>query len=152
MRGTSSRRQAHEAGPGRRAAGLLALIGAAATALVLAAPAGAVVTTVDAPAVNGYLEVDRVWKAGDTVALDFSMDVQVSRLPDNPDVVAFTYGPIVLSAGLGTERMESEPQWASEKATIPDDLEIKDNIVINSGSIEDWLADISDTELVLYGP
>ena len=43
-----------------------------------------------------------MWKADDKVELAFPLFVQVSRLPDNQNVVAFTYGPLVLSAGLGT--------------------------------------------------
>ena len=46
----------------------------------------------------GFLGVSRVWNAGDKVELTLPMDVQVSRLPDNQNAVAFTYGPIVLSA------------------------------------------------------
>jgi hypothetical protein len=98
----------------------------------------------DAQEVDGYLEVSRVWQAGDTVALAFSMEAQVSRLPDAPNVVAFTYGPIVLSAGLGTEQMVSEPQWASKKAIMPDGVYIKDFISINSGDIEGWIGSITE--------
>jgi DUF1680 family protein len=57
-----------------------------------------------------------VWSAGDTIQYVLPADVTVSRLPDNENAVAFRYGPVVLSAGMGTENMVSEPQWASEKA------------------------------------
>ena len=98
----------------------------------------------NAPEVNGYLEVNRVWKAGDQLRLTLPMEVQVSRLPDNPSQVAFSYGPVVLSAGLGTERMVSEGQWSSIKATIPAGVVIQDTIRINSGTtVNDWLANIN---------
>ncbi|HEU5075589.1 MAG TPA: beta-L-arabinofuranosidase domain-containing protein, partial [Polyangiaceae bacterium] len=92
--------------------------------------------------VAGYFEVARVWAAGDVVELTLPADVRVSRLPDNPNAVAFTYGPVVLSAGMGTEQMITEPQWASEKAMIPEGVSIKDTISIQNGSIEDWIANI----------
>jgi hypothetical protein len=91
----------------------------------------------------GYFDVARVWTAGDVVELTLPADVRVSRLPDNPNAVAFTYGPVVLSAGMGTEQMITEPQWASEKAMIPEGVSIKDTIAIQNGSIEDWLANIA---------
>ncbi|WP_437712792.1 MYXO-CTERM sorting domain-containing protein [Sorangium sp. So ce448] len=99
----------------------------------------------DATEANGYLTVGRTWKPGDKVELTLPMEVKVSRLPDNPNAVAFVYGPVVLSAGLGAERMLSEPQWASEKATIPAGVVIKDTIGINNGiTINEWIADIEN--------
>ncbi|WP_438000570.1 beta-L-arabinofuranosidase domain-containing protein [Sorangium sp. So ce185] len=99
----------------------------------------------DATEANGYLAVSRAWKPGDKVELTLPMEVKVSRLPDNPNAVAFVYGPVVLSAGLGTERMLSEPQWASAKATIPPGVVIKDTIGINNGiTINEWIADIEN--------
>jgi hypothetical protein len=76
------------------------------------------------------------------VELTLPADVRVSRLPDNQNAVAFTYGPVVLSAGMGTEQMVTEPQWASLKATIPNGVNIKETIAIQEGNIEDWLANI----------
>jgi uncharacterized protein len=93
---------------------------------------------------NGYLGVNRVWKAGDVVELTLPSEVRVSRLPDNPNAVAFVYGPVVLSAGLGTEQMVSTNHSATEKATIPAGLIIKDYITINSSTtIEEWIANIN---------
>jgi DUF1680 family protein len=91
----------------------------------------------------GYFAVARIWAVGDVVELTLPADVRVSRLPDNPNAVAFSYGPMVLSAGMGTEQMITEPQWASEKAMIPAGVTIKDTIAIQDGSIEDWITNIT---------
>lgn len=91
---------------------------------------------------GGYFDLARVWTAGDVVELTLPADVRVSRLPDNKNAVAFTYGPVVLSAGMGTEQMITEPQWASEKAMIPDGVAVKDTLSIQSGTIEAWIANI----------
>ena len=94
---------------------------------------------------NGYFDVTRVWKAGDTVKLVLPMEVQVSRLPDNKNAVAFTYGPVVLSAGLGTENMATASHGVSVTiATIPSNVSIKDYIVIKSGSVDEWINDIKN--------
>jgi uncharacterized protein len=90
---------------------------------------------------DGYLSVNRVWNAGDQVELTLPVEVHVSRLPDNPNVVAFVYGPVVLSAGLGTAQMVVD----DKKATIPAGVAIKDFISINgSTTIEEWIADINN--------
>lgn len=93
--------------------------------------------------IDGYFEVARVWSVGDVIELVLPADVRASRLPDNENAVAFTYGPIVLSAGLGTEQMTKTGHLASEKALIPDGVEIQDTIAIDAGTtIEDWLANL----------
>jgi DUF1680 family protein len=90
---------------------------------------------------GGFLGVSRVWQAGDKVVLTLPMEVQVSRLPDNQNAVAFTYGPIVLSAGLGTSQMTTAPHAMVIMATMP--TGIQDTITINSGTgIETWLGNI----------
>jgi len=102
---------------------------------------GQTVTPVES---SGFFSVSQVWKAGDTVELAFPLLVQVSRLPDNQNSVAFTYGPIVLSAGLGTASMTTEPHGVQVlKASRP--AGIQETIAINSGTtINAWLADIQN--------
>jgi uncharacterized protein len=95
---------------------------------------------------NGYLGVSQVWKVGDKVELTLPMEVQVSRLPDNQNAVAFTYGPIVLSAGLGTASMTTTGHGWTIAATMPSG--IQDTITINSGTaINTWIGNIK-TNLV----
>ncbi|MES1179411.1 MAG: beta-L-arabinofuranosidase domain-containing protein [Myxococcales bacterium] len=90
---------------------------------------------------NGFLSVSQVWKAGDKVELTLPMEVQVSRLTDNQNAVAFTYGPIVLSAGLGTASMTTTGHAWTIMATKPTGLQ--ETIAINSGStINGWLGSI----------
>ncbi len=97
---------------------------------------------------GGFLGVSQVWKAGDQIQVTLPMEVQVSRLPDNQNAVAFTYGPIVLSAGLGTAQMVTAGHAATIMATIPSGVTVQDTITINSGTtINSWLANIQ-TNLV----
>lgn len=97
-----------------------------------------------AEVVNGYLAVAKEWQEGDQIELKLPLEVQVSRLPDNPNAAAFTYGPMVLCTRFGGEKMIIEPHWFSVKPTLPEDVEadIKDYIVIQEGTVEDWLANI----------
>jgi len=96
-------------------------------------------------AVNGYLDVSRVWSVGDKIELTLPAEVQVSRCTDNQSVVAFTYGPVVLCAGLGNESMTtSSVGWSVTTATKT--VTVKDTININSStraSLDDWLRNIN---------
>ncbi len=52
---------------------------------------------------GSYVEVSRTWRNGDEVELRLRMEVAVERAPAAPDIVAFTYGPLVLAGALGRE-------------------------------------------------
>ena len=112
----------------------------ASTCQVAVAVNGQAVTPVEA---NGFLGVSRVWQANDKVELAFPLFVQVSRLQDNQNAVAFTYGPLVLSAGLGTASMTTTGHAMTIAATSPGGLQ--DTITINSGTaINTWISNIQN--------
>lgn len=50
---------------------------------------------------QGYAVVDRAWRAGDTLRLTMPMRLRAEPTPDDPALVAFTHGPLVLAADLG---------------------------------------------------
>ena len=52
---------------------------------------------------GSYLALNRVWKAGDTVEIEMPMHLHAEALPDDPDMQAFLYGPLVLAGDLGGE-------------------------------------------------
>lgn len=92
---------------------------------------------------DGFLGVSRVWQVGDKLELTIPSEVQVSRLPDNQSAVAFTYGPLVLSAGVGTASMTTTGHMMTIKATKPAGLQ--ETIAINSSTtINGWIANIKD--------
>jgi len=97
---------------------------------------------VSATASGGFITVNRVWNAGDKVVIAFPLFLSVSRTPDNQNVVAFTYGPLVLSAGLGTASMITTTHAATIAATSPGGLQ--DTIKVNSPTaVNDWLSNIN---------
>ncbi len=64
-------------------------------------------------------------------------EVAIHSLPDNPNVVAFTYGHLVLSAGLGRSEMVSSVTGVN--VTVPTkEIPIKDTLEILTGTIEEW--------------
>ncbi|MFS0774094.1 glycoside hydrolase family 127 protein [Sphingomonas sp. 1P08PE] len=52
---------------------------------------------------NGYAILARRWHAGDTIELSLPMTLKVEAMPDDPRLVAFRHGPVVLAADLGDE-------------------------------------------------
>ena len=58
----------------------------------------------DASAAPGsYLTLMRVWKIGDKVEMRLPMRLHVEAMPDDSQVQAFVYGPLVLAGDLGAE-------------------------------------------------
>ena len=92
---------------------------------------------------DGFLFIDRTWKKNDVINITWKMAVTYHNLPDNPHSVAFKYGPVVLSAGLGCEDMVSSKTGVN--VTIPTkNIEIKDYILVKQMPVEDWLANLSE--------
>lgn len=52
---------------------------------------------------GSFVEIRRTWQSGDTVELQLKMEVAVESAPAAPDIVAFTYGPLVLAGALGRD-------------------------------------------------
>lgn len=91
--------------------------------------------------VDGYLSITREWKEKDIIELILPMNVKAVSLQDNKKTVAFQYGPIVLSAGMGMEDMTTSKTGVM--VTIPSkNIPIKDFIVIKEGEVEEWLDNI----------
>ena len=50
-----------------------------------------------------YLEINHPWKAGDVVTLDIPLTLHIDQAPDDKQVQAAMYGPLVLAVRQGTE-------------------------------------------------
>jgi DUF1680 family protein len=50
-----------------------------------------------------YLDLTRRWEDGDQIELHLIMATAAESLPAAPDIVAFTYGPLVLAGALGRD-------------------------------------------------
>jgi hypothetical protein len=57
---------------------------------------------------SSYLEIKRVWKNGDRVEVYLPMGLHLQRIPDNPNLAAIMYGPLVLAGELGTEGLTED--------------------------------------------
>lgn len=68
---------------------------------------------------SGFISIRRVWSE-DIVHLELPKGLYVSPLPDNPDVVAFMDGPVVLAGLCNEERILYGDKDAPETILIPD--------------------------------
>lgn len=100
-------------------------------------------TVADATTENGFIRLSRQWQDGDTIEYTLPMTVKAYGLQDNENVVAFKYGPWVLSANLGNNDMLTSTTGVN--VTIPLlDASVSDIIVIKEGSVKNWLSDIEE--------
>ncbi|WP_246020951.1 glycoside hydrolase family 127 protein [Paenibacillus lentus] len=90
-----------------------------------------------------YIVIDREWSHGDVLTMKLPMKIFVSRLPDNENVVGFQYGPVVLSAGLGTEDMTQAATGIMVSVPTRKML-VKDFIIPREMTPEEWLSSIED--------
>lgn len=101
---------------------------------------GVAVTT---KVVNGFIRLSDTWNNGDVIELTLPMGVVAYNLPDSEEAVAFKYGPVVLSANLGTEDMVTGTTGVS--VTIPTMfIDVNEVIKVTDGSKEDWLMNIEN--------
>jgi uncharacterized protein len=82
---------------------------------------------------NGYLEIQRTWKSGDTISLKLPKSLWKEALPDNPGRVALMWGPLVLAGDLGPEDMPR---------TTLDDLSVVPVFVTAEKSLDRWIKPI----------
>ncbi len=59
---------------------------------------------------GSYVAVDREWKTGDAVQVRLPMNLHQEAMPDDPKMIAFLYGPIVLAGDLGKEGLDDAKQ------------------------------------------
>ena len=96
----------------------------------------------DFKAENNLIILEKEWN-NDTIEYTLPMQITVHKLPDNENAVAFKYGPYVLSANMGTNKMETDVTGVN--VTIPvEDETISDVLVIENDTVENWLENINE--------
>jgi uncharacterized protein len=90
---------------------------------------------------DDYMVIKRNWQHGEKLELRLPMNIIVSRLPDNQNVVGFQYGPVVLSAALGTEDLSIAQTGVIVNVPTRKML-IKDFLIPTGQSPEQWLEGI----------
>ncbi|MBD3940464.1 glycoside hydrolase family 127 protein [Microbacterium sp. NEAU-LLC] len=105
----------------------------------VAVNAEAVQPTID----EGYV-VLRGLDAGDVVTYRMPMKLVAIAAPDNPDFVAFRYGPTVLSAGAGTKDLGAYTPVGIGVRVPKLDPDALSSLVVAQGTSATWLASLSE--------
>ena len=61
---------------------------------------------------GSYIVLNRVWKGGDKIEINFPIPLRIIPTNDDPDKAAIAYGPIILAAPMGTEAMTSPAPYS----------------------------------------
>lgn len=97
-----------------------------------------------------YISLEREWKNGDQIEVNFPMHLKLQPDPGDKNVVSITYGPIVLAAAMGTDNFVppapfSNPRLHNDYYTydyhVP--ANISDTLSTKAKSIDDWLKPVA---------
>ncbi|MFV0342704.1 MAG: beta-L-arabinofuranosidase domain-containing protein [Anaerocolumna sp.] len=94
------------------------------------------------PIENGYAVLEKDWRNLDQIELILPMEVSYTILPDNHEVIAFCYGPVVLSAALGSEAMGMIETGVAVNIPLKE-MQIKDFIIVEDVPVKDWIENLS---------
>ena len=67
---------------------------------------------------GSYYPCEREWHDGDTVEVRMKMDLSAEAMPDDPNVVAVTYGPLVLAGELGTAGLKKVSPYVKQQLDL----------------------------------
>jgi len=94
---------------------------------------------------GSYLSLRRTWQNGDTIAVEMPMSLHLWPMPDNPNLAAVLFGPVVLAGELPTEDLGKEkiygPYHSEGKPAAAPDL------VPSGDNLEDWIKPVAGRPL-----
>jgi uncharacterized protein len=62
-----------------------------------------------------YAKIERTWKTGDQVEVKLPMRLHLQTIPDDSNLAAIMYGPLVLAGELGTENLDPKRIYSDDK-------------------------------------
>lgn len=64
---------------------------------------------------GSYISISRKWKNGDKIVVNYPMGLHEIPNNDNPNQVAFAYGPIVLAGQMGKDNFSGTEPFSNPK-------------------------------------
>lgn len=91
---------------------------------------------------GSFMQIDRIWKTGDTVEIDLSLPVRTEPMPHDENRFAILKGPIVLTGVLGDAQMAPPIPYAgdnqSEYCYLPNPLVVP-SMIVGDRPVSDWV-------------
>jgi DUF1680 family protein len=94
---------------------------------------------------GSYLIIARSWKDGDKVDVEFHMALHLHPMPDNPEIAAIMYGPLVLAGKLDRGGLADSLRYGPSGPQLPPML--APIFVTNGGTLESWIERMPGTAL-----
>lgn len=95
---------------------------------------------------SSYILIDKTWKNGDKIEINYPMTIHIMEANDNPNKGAIMYGPLVLAGVMGTEGMTapapfSDPDVRNDYYTydynIPENIET--SLALDRKNLNHWI-------------
>jgi DUF1680 family protein len=69
---------------------------------------------------GSFASIEREWRDGDRIDVELPMSLRIEAMRDDPSVVAFLYGPVVLAADLGGEGLDARHRYGPQAPEVGD--------------------------------
>ncbi len=87
-----------------------------------------------------YAAIERTWRDGDRVEVALPMKLHLQRMPDDPNLAAIMYGPLVLAGELGGKDITPEKVFIREKVPRGGFPAVSVlNLIGTTDVLEDWI-------------
>jgi DUF1680 family protein len=95
-----------------------------------------------------YLTLKRSWKDGDRIEAALPMSFHLHRMPDDANLAAIMYGPLVLAGELGAAEPSSPGvSLANPPSQRVDPSAVVSNLVVEKEDLSAWIKPVADKPL-----
>ena len=77
---------------------------------------------------DGYIELRHAWKEGDVITLNLTQQLDVNFIGDNREYVAFSYGPVLLGADIGSYGLYYDDFFGTNKMEPSEKIGVESNV------------------------
>ncbi|MBL7134040.1 MAG: glycoside hydrolase family 127 protein, partial [Phycisphaerae bacterium] len=100
---------------------------------------------------GSYLVVERAWADGDCVAISMPMSLHLHRMPDDPNVAAIMYGPVVLAGRLGSDGLDREMIYIVDQRAMnhADDWPVP-HFIVDTDDLNAWIKPVPGEGLMFH--
>jgi uncharacterized protein len=94
---------------------------------------------------GSYLVLERAWKDGDKIDVEYQMALHLHRMPDNPAIAAIMYGPVVLAGKVGKGGLADTLRYGPLGPQLSPVL--SPVFVTDSGDVASWVEQVPGRSL-----
>ncbi|MHC4745114.1 MAG: beta-L-arabinofuranosidase domain-containing protein, partial [Planctomycetota bacterium] len=100
------------------------------------------------PSLPNELRIERTWRDGDKIKVSMPMSLHAHPMPDDPTLVAFMYGPLVLAGQLGGEGLTDENTHTGQNwYKFPQPIPAVEPLIVESDDVADWIKPVGGKPL-----